>query len=175
MKYNYFNYWSASARSGNKSKVYDNYSRLLRKYMGHYGLVLDGGCGDGRYFKDLPYSCGVDVSILRLKHARLYPNPVCLGDLNFLPFKDSAFNASCTVQVLMHVPSYLILRVLKEFMRITTERLVHLEYYSKRQRCLSPHCFNHNLEKLYGSLGWRLKFCERLPICSQSFWVFEKA
>lgn len=67
------------------------------------GKILDVGCGDGRF---IAYAdVGVDFSKGMLKRARSryrYRNFV-RASISHLPFKDKAFSAAFTVDVLLHI------------------------------------------------------------------------
>jgi SAM-dependent methyltransferase len=152
------------------------YVKLFKKYLGEYSLVLDGGCGYGRMFEFFPSFCGIDKSKARIRSASVFPNTICCGDLKFLPFRDRVFPASCTNQVLMHVPPEDIRSVLGELNRVTRERLVHIEYYKKNRPPPAQYSFNHNLIRLYRPMGWKLisydKISDKPP---HGCWVFERA
>jgi ubiquinone/menaquinone biosynthesis C-methylase UbiE len=67
------------------------------------GKTLDAGCGDGRFvaYADV----GVDFSkgmLKRAKNRNLNKDLVCASVL-YLPFKDKAFSAAFTVDVLLHI------------------------------------------------------------------------
>ena len=71
--------------------------RALRLELGDAQKVLDAGCGEGYYLKemDMPFGIGVDLSreaILRA--ARERQGPIwCVADLANLPFADASFDA----------------------------------------------------------------------------------
>lgn len=151
------------------------YVELFRRYLRGFPLVLDAGCGYGRMFEFFPSFCGVDIKRVRLKRSK-FPNMICCADLNVLPFKDKAFPASCTNQVLMHISPEQIRNVLSELDRVTEERLVHIEYYNRDKPLLARRSYNHDLEKLYEPLGWKM-VCYKIishvhP--THGCWVFEK-
>jgi ubiquinone/menaquinone biosynthesis C-methylase UbiE/uncharacterized protein YbaR (Trm112 family) len=72
------------------------------------GKFLDCGCGNGRFFKELPedlYTVGVDASLnlLRIvKRNNLCPRLVCC-ELEHLPFKDDTFETVLSVRVIQHI------------------------------------------------------------------------
>jgi len=78
--------------------------RKLRVFLSKLkGKILDLGCGDGRFiaYADI----GVDFSKGMLKRAKSHyqdKNFVCASILH-LPFKDKAFSATFTVDVLLHI------------------------------------------------------------------------
>lgn len=174
--YDYFRYWTYQRSQRFKGVPYtrkkgrQEYMDLLDTYIrGKYNAVLDAGCGSGIYIRQFPSFCGVDINKNRLRHAKT--GTVLRGDLLELPFRDKIFQASYTVQVLMHIPKILptgedgIEQVLRELIRVTRERLVHIELYrliDQQERKLAPHCFSHNLEELYDDLGVRLIHSQRL-------------
>jgi len=174
--YNYFQYWtkeiykrkqrlqahSIVRRSRRKGIGIQEYVNLLNTHIREpYTDVLEAGCGWGRYIKNYPF-CGVDINLNRLKIAKRHKSTVIRGDLTHLPFKDKSFEASYTIQVLMHIPNTHIKQALKEFIRVTRERILHIEVYSTKKRRLAGHCFNHNLKQLYHNLGINSIYYKRL-------------
>jgi len=155
------------------------YVKLFKKYLDKYPLVFDAGCGYGRMFKYFPMFLGVDRNLRRLKMIKRinnFPNMICRATLNALPFRDRYLPASCTNQVLMHIPHTQIRNVLRELDRVTSERLVHIEYYNKKP-LKSKRCFNHNLKNLYATIGWKMICYEEILKVhpTHGCWVFQKA
>jgi ubiquinone/menaquinone biosynthesis C-methylase UbiE/uncharacterized protein YbaR (Trm112 family) len=71
-------------------------------------LVLDAGCGNGRFLEALPASSvriGIDASLNLLRHTRQKGRGdflVC-GELEHLPFKDEVFDTVISCRVLQHL------------------------------------------------------------------------
>ena len=68
--------------------------------------VLDAGCGNGRPFA-LLRERGCDVVGLDRSYGMarpLAPAPVCVADVQALPFGDSTFDAAAALMMLYHVP-----------------------------------------------------------------------
>lgn len=85
------------------------------------GKILDAGCGDGRF---IAYAdVGVDFSKGMLKRARsLYPDRNFIrASILHLPFKDKAFSATFTVDVLLHIQPDKRKNALKEVDRVADE------------------------------------------------------
>lgn len=178
MPYDYFQYWTCerfkrgqwrSKRQKGRSEYVDILNRYIR---GKYSSVLDVGCGSGRYIRSFPSFCGVDINRDRLEGAKR--SMVVRGDLLQLPFQPKMFQAAYTVQVLMHIPENLIRHSLRELVRVTRERILHIELFQEEQGRLASHCFNHNLKKLYKALSVEEIFSKRLDsYTSQVCSVFE--
>ncbi len=167
MPYNYFRYWTygrfVKSWKTEKGLGTQEYVTLLNTHLrGKYNPVLDVGCGGGQYVRLFTSSCGIDININRLKQAKKRGATVAQGDLLKLPFPDKIFEASYTMQLLMHIPDHLIVQALKELLRVTQKRILHIEVYKKEKRELASHCFNHDLESLYCELGTKMVCSKRL-------------
>ncbi len=169
MPYNYFQYWTADIykrtqriKRRQKGIGIQEYVNLLNIHIRElYTDVLEVGCGWGRYIRNYPF-CGVDINFNRLKKAKKHKSTVIRGDLIYLPFKDKSFEASYTVQALMHIPPIYIKQALQELIRVTQEKILHIEVYSTKKRKMAKHCFNHNWKQLYQDLGVNLIYFKRL-------------
>ena len=88
---------------------FDPVWNFIQKYMPDCGILLDAGCGDGKYlsrYKDKIEKersrlmvIGVDISEMP---AQFYPN-VCVADVVNLPFKSNAFDGIYSTSVLHYV------------------------------------------------------------------------
>jgi len=90
------------------------------------GLILDVGCGYGRHLKFLRnygFSIiGVDLAKNLLKRAKTY-GEVVVADIQHLPFRDKAFDASISMWgPLNHIPQ--IQKGLSELKRATRKRII---------------------------------------------------
>lgn len=168
MPYNYFRYWTHErftkrVYASKRGRRIQEYITILNTHLrGKYSPILDVGCGEGLYASLLSSSCGIDINRKRLKLAKKYGATVAQGDLLKLPFTDKTFEASYTMQVLMHIPDHLIIQALKELLRVTQKKILHIEAYKRRKRKLATHCFNHDLENLYLKLGAEMVYSKRL-------------
>ena len=166
MPYNYFRYWTyerARTRRPKKGSEIQEYVTILKTHLYEkYSPILDVGCGEGWYVRLFSSSCGVDINLNRLKHAKNLGTIVAQGNLLELPFPDKIFEASYTMQVLMHIPNHLIMQALKELLRVTQKKILHIEAYRKKKRKMTAHCFNHDLESLYCKLGTEMVYSKRL-------------
>lgn len=138
--------------------------------------VFDAGCGYGRYTQFFREVTGLDLlpERLRFLKAGIPEASVLVGDLVSLPFKNDAFSMSFTVGVLMHFPPEMLRNVISELIRVSAERIVHIEYFELEPRKpLAPHCFNHDLEGWYDEVDWCLVALEDLDDVRQRGWVFE--
>jgi ubiquinone/menaquinone biosynthesis C-methylase UbiE/uncharacterized protein YbaR (Trm112 family) len=71
-------------------------------------LILDAGCGSGRFFEILPSASlgvGIDASLnlLRLAKRRRRGDFLVCGELEHLPFKDGVFDTVISCRVLQHL------------------------------------------------------------------------
>jgi ubiquinone/menaquinone biosynthesis C-methylase UbiE len=85
-------------------------------------LMLDAGCGSGRFLTPLSEDMrivGTDFSKGLLGKARkdAPEAPLCLADVEHLPFKDGIFDTVLSVRVLQHVASQK--EAIKELSRVT--------------------------------------------------------
>jgi len=179
MPYNYFRYWTyerlINPRRPKKAGRIQEYITILDNHLrGKYSPILDVGCGEGVYASLLPSSCGIDINTKRLKRAKKKGATVAQGDLLKLPFPDKTFEASYTMQLLMHIPDHLIMQALKELLRVTQKRILHIEAYRKRRGKIATHCFNHDLKSLYRKLGAEMVYSKRLDSYkSQVYSIFD--
>ncbi len=168
MPYDYFRYWTYERfvkpwKPQSKGLGVQEYLNLLNTHLrGKYNPILDVGCGGGQYVRLFASSCGIDININRLKQAKARGATVSQGNLLKLPFPDKIFEASYTMQILMHIPDHLIVQALKELLRVTQKRILHIESYREEERKMAPHCFNHDLESLYRELGIKMVYSKRL-------------
>jgi cyclopropane fatty-acyl-phospholipid synthase-like methyltransferase len=95
-------------------------------------LVLDVGCGKGGLGaivktvpeKNLnPFVVGVDLELSMLKSAKLFYDDVVLASADYLPFKDRAFDAVFSIEVIEHLSEEQGYRHIAEMER-TSNRLV---------------------------------------------------
>jgi SAM-dependent methyltransferase len=97
---------------GDAFGIYNHHSEVYG--LAHYyqpsslDLILDAGCGNGRFFETFPeYSIkiGVDASLNLLRRAKRRGRGdflVC-GELEHLPFKDATFGTVISCRVLQHL------------------------------------------------------------------------
>jgi ubiquinone/menaquinone biosynthesis C-methylase UbiE len=95
-------------------------------------LVLDVGCGKGgvgAIVKTVPEKklnpliVGVDLELSMLKSARLFYDDVVLASADYLPFRDKAFDAVFSIEVIEHLSEEQGYRHVAEIER-TSKRLV---------------------------------------------------
>ena len=92
---------------------YGDFLKILVKKFSKAGyLVLDAGCGDGRFLKNLregTYGVELDIERENIKEAKkrkgLKNRFFVIGDLQYLPFKIETFNFIFCRDVLEHVKS----------------------------------------------------------------------
>jgi len=75
----------------------------IRKFIKQFeGLILDAGCGDGRFINYA--DVGVDFSRDMLRRAKCKTNkPLVRADIRKLPFKDNTFSHAIMVAVSLHI------------------------------------------------------------------------
>jgi SAM-dependent methyltransferase len=87
-----------------RGEASDDLGRLCRLQAGG-GLVIDLGCGPGRYLSQLAAPViGLDVSTSMLALAKVQGHPVVHADLELLPFADNAFAGAFARHSYLHVP-----------------------------------------------------------------------
>ena len=78
--------------------------RIVTRFLGPGGLVLDVGCGSSRIILDLPDTVGMDVAMRKLRFLRGKVKRLLAGSLDRLPFPDSTFRKVICSEVIEHVP-----------------------------------------------------------------------
>ena len=148
MKHLFARYWD----SEDKAQLYDTHVEGGESIFGVYNhqsevfgltsfyepdkldLVLDAGCGNGRFLETLPsesISIGIDASLNLLRIARRKGRGhfhVC-GELEHLPFREGTFSTVISCRVLQHLKQQE--QAVKELCRVTTNKgSVILELYN---------------------------------------------
>jgi ubiquinone/menaquinone biosynthesis C-methylase UbiE/uncharacterized protein YbaR (Trm112 family) len=139
-------YWDSEQRAQNYDTpivdifgIYNNISELqgLLRYIepDKLNLVLDAGCGSGRFLAKLPAqtpSIGLDASLNLLRIARRKGRGqfhVC-AELEHLPFQDSQFGTVISCRVLQHLVEQR--KAVHEICRVASnDGLVVLELYNQ--------------------------------------------
>ncbi|WP_423792542.1 class I SAM-dependent methyltransferase [Methanocaldococcus indicus] len=89
-------YYDALAKKYNElynlNYMEDVERKIMSKYIKEDDLVLDIGCGTGRHLKYFKKAIGLDISLEMAKIAKKY-NPVVVGNVEYLPFKNNSFDA----------------------------------------------------------------------------------
>lgn len=78
--------------------------RIIQDYVADEGWVLDIGCGSSRIVQTLPRVVGMDLALRKLRWLRAPGRPLLQGDMNRLPFRDGAFDAVVSSEVIEHIP-----------------------------------------------------------------------
>lgn len=108
----------------NQKKFYEkkaekDFSKAIYPYYGHWrtkkvildlikgsqGKLLDLGCGDGVFLKELGRGVGLDISKTRLKRAKKHSNKLVEGDAQQLPFKNKSFDTILCTALIEHLPN----------------------------------------------------------------------
>jgi ubiquinone/menaquinone biosynthesis C-methylase UbiE len=94
--------------------------RKALSLLGHNkGCLLDVGCGDGFFLRQVEALCavGLDISPVRLRRAKRVVSNVelVLGDINHLPFKNESFDEVTCCDVLEHSlrPNFVVTELLR--------------------------------------------------------------
>ena len=116
------------------------------------GKILDAGCGDGRFvtYADV----GVDFSRGMLKGAksRHQDRIFVQASILHLPFKDKAFSAAFTVDVLLHIPRDKRKNALEEMDRVADNSYSFLAEH----RTIIPFIFEPLRNIPFKQLLWRI-------------------
>jgi dolichol-phosphate mannosyltransferase len=78
--------------------------RIIQDFLSDEGWVLDIGCGSSRIVQTLPRVVGMDLALRKLRWLRAPGRPLLQGDMNRLPFRDGAFDAVVSSEVIEHIP-----------------------------------------------------------------------
>ena len=115
-------YWFNEAIDGLQSRAW---GRVLDHCeLGKGALLLDVGCGTGRWLRRCGQrglsGVGVDQSLamLRLARQRATLSPLFAGEIQSLPFLDESFDCVSGVTVVQHIPSTQQEQALREIVRV---------------------------------------------------------
>jgi dolichol-phosphate mannosyltransferase len=72
--------------------------------LGRAERVLDAGCGSSKILEALPHAVGLDLNFTPLRFRRRTNRLLVNGDVHALPFREAAFDAAVSSEVLEHVP-----------------------------------------------------------------------
>jgi SAM-dependent methyltransferase len=101
-----------------RGQANDDLGRLCREQVGH-GLVIDLGCGPGRYLGQIGApAVGLDVSASMLDLARGQGHPLVRADLEALPFCDNAFAGAFARHSYLHLSKAQATGALAELRRV---------------------------------------------------------
>ena len=89
---------------------------ITRRLLPKSGLILDLGCGTGRYKHDFNSIIGVDVSMKMCKKSKIHQYDVIQADGCHMPFQNETFDGIICHQVIEHISDHLLF--LKEIRRI---------------------------------------------------------
>ena len=67
------------------------------------GKTLDAGCGDGRFIAYADVGCDFSKGMLKRAKSRYQDRDFVRASILHLPFRDKAFSAAFTVDVLLHI------------------------------------------------------------------------
>jgi SAM-dependent methyltransferase len=108
----------ASAWQASRGEARDDLGRRFREQVGK-GLVVDLGCGPGRYLVQLGNPVlAVDVSRSMLSLVARYGHPRAQADLESLPFAEGAFAGAFAKHSYLHVPKARIAHAFAELRRV---------------------------------------------------------
>lgn len=109
--------------------------------------ILEIGCGQAQ-LRDLPNYTGLDFSFDVLKGNRL--KKFIYADMTEqIPVPDKTFDVTLSKFVLLHIPFDKIEQAIKEISRVTKKLVILKEPWGTRSKHSQPHCFSHNLPKLF--------------------------
>jgi len=124
--------------------------RIIANELKNCRKILDSGCGTGRFAKPLQSFgfevVGIDISEKMLKKAlEKGVENLLLGDVCFLPFADSSFDATISIHVLHLVKGWSI--ALREMVRVTRKFLLTCIY-------TAPNPLNERYRELLKKYGY---------------------
>lgn len=93
------------------------FARLDSKHLREF--TLDAGCGSAHFVQLFTNVIGLDIDIKKLRFLKLVKrirNPLVLGNVEYLPFKDRIFEQIMFSEVIEHIPKSG--RIFKEFCRV---------------------------------------------------------
>jgi SAM-dependent methyltransferase len=112
----------APAWKASRGEARDDLGRRFREQAGE-GLVVDLGCGPGRYLSQLASPViAVDVSRSMLSLAAQHGHPGALANLESLPFAEGAFAGAFAKHSYLHVPKARIAGAFSELRRVLAPR-----------------------------------------------------
>lgn len=112
----------APAWQASRGEARDDLGRRFREQVGE-GLVVDLGCGPGRYLSQLGSPVlAVDVSRSMLSLVARYGHPRAQADLEALPFAEGAFAGAFAKHSYLHVPKARIVGAFAELRRVLVPR-----------------------------------------------------
>lgn len=105
-----------------KCFYFKGFSKLLQNYGKRGGIILDAGCGTGRFLKELSgmgTTFGTDIGRDALKYAKLRGNNLLTNSsLLNLPYKNESFDMVVCIGVLYHMRIKNDIRALEEIYRV---------------------------------------------------------
>ncbi len=110
-----FNSWIPPQRYWQRTR----FRIIMDMLQGCRGRALDIGCGSSRIVQALPDAVGLDILLKKLRFLRKMGKPLCMGDLNALPFATASFDTVICSQVIEHIP--IDPRIFAELGRVTRE------------------------------------------------------
>jgi SAM-dependent methyltransferase len=112
----------APAWQASRGEARDDFGRRFREQVGE-GLVVDVGCGPGRYLSQLGSPVlAVDVSRSMLSLVARYGHARAQADLESLPFAEGAFAGAFAKHSYLHVPKARIVGAFAELRRVLVPR-----------------------------------------------------
>lgn len=154
----------------------------MKKKIHEHGwaTILDAGCGPGFWFQlwhNLGLDAtGVDQASLAKEKASHFASiigaytPVVCAPLDNLPFPHSSFNVAIIVKVLLQIPPQSIQACLRELGRVASN-IMMIKMDSEKQLTTREHVFQHDFDKLFKGLNYKVVGAERHSRLEKSFIV----
>lgn len=153
-----------------RKKLLDAEEKAVKPLLPKSGLVLDAGCGTGRYSRLMAKrGCkvvGIDFSPAMLKQAKRRSKGLGItykqGDLLNLNFKDNTFDHAVCTLVLNHNKEWK--KVVKELVRVTKPKgtivisVMHQKRFGRKRTMLFP--FSKTEGRMLWNTSWRIKTSE---------------
>ena len=137
------------------NKLHKTISTIMKKQNCHN--ILEIGCGEAK-LRSLPNYKGLDFSEEIMRRNKL--KTFIIADITKkIPLKDKSYDASFIIDVLLHIPTDRIEQAVKEICRVTKKCIIITEVPITQQSS-QPHCFEHNLPKLFKDFNGEMIFLE---------------
>lgn len=180
--------WIDEINNRKNSQVYYHIQELLLMdyfQSSKFSKILEFGCGFGRHLKYLREIPGLEVfgydqsesMVNRIKtwaDSDWFEKHIKVGQPNSkLPYEDQSFDIVFTTSVLIHIPPEDLLEIVKELVRVSRYQILHQEPAPNYKVISDAHdgCWNHDIVKIYRSIGYECEILESAVECQRIYRV----